>query len=383
MSEELLNEAAQNAEAEKIAKINESLNKLANKKSKFIFCVPETQSPSASVYEIYFHATTVKKMGYHVILMVEKPEYEVPKWIEKELTDFKHIPMSDPNITVSPEDVMVIPEVYSNIMEQTKELPCLRVGLLQSVDYMLNSLIPGTDWSSFGIREVITTSNTLKNLVGNFYGETKFKIKTYDVGIPDYFKRSDVPQKPIISIIGRNPNEISKVIKLFFSKFPQYSWVTFDPMLTKSKPPQAMRRKDFADRLRGNFAAIWIDKIASLGTFPLECMKSGTIPICLKPDITPEYIINRDDEGKAKIADGAGIWTENFYDIPLLVGEVLIKFLDDNIMPELYDEMEKIAAKYNQVDAEKQLVEVYQGYVDERIVLFSSALPTPPPTEEK
>jgi len=119
MSEEL-NLAAQQAELEKIEKIKVSLDKIVNKKSKFLFCVPESQSPVASVYEIYFHATVAKNMGYEVVIMVEKGDYVIPTWIEKELTNHKHIPMSDPKLAVGPEDVMVIPEVFSNVMEQTK-----------------------------------------------------------------------------------------------------------------------------------------------------------------------------------------------------------------------------------------------------------------------
>jgi hypothetical protein len=376
MSTEILSAEAQKAEQEKFEKIKASLNNIKNKKSKFLFCIPESQGPTASVYEIYFHATVVKNMGYEVLIMVEKGDYVAPAWIEKELTQFKHVAMSDPKLMVGPEDIMIIPEVYSNVMEQTKNLPCVRIGLLQSVDYMMNSLIPGTDWKSFNINDIITTSETLKEWVETFQGK-KFNIKTYNIGIPDYFQRSEVPQKPIISVVGRNANEISKLVKLFFSRFPQYSWVTFDPMLTKSKPPQQMRRVDFAKRLQGNFAAVWIDRISSFGTFPLECMKSGVIPICLKPDITPEYILERTsgNTGNAvKIADGAGIWTDNFYDLPVYVGEVLVKFLDDAISPALYDEMEKIASKYTQKNAEKQLVEIYQGFVDARTKLFELAL---------
>jgi hypothetical protein len=380
MSEEL-KVSAEQAELEKIEKIKVSLNKIENKKSKFLFIVPESQNPVASVYEIYFHATVVKNMGFEVIIMVEKGDYVIPTWIEKELTDFKHVAMSDPKLTVGPEDVMVIPEVYSNVMEQTKNLPCVRVGLLQSVDYMTNALIPGTDWSSFNIKDVITTSQTLKEWLETFYGQGKFDIRTYNIGIPEYFERSSVPQKPIISVIGRNANEISKFVKLFFAKFPQYNWVTFDPMVTKSKPPQPMRRVDFAKRLQGNFAAIWIDRISSFGTFPLECMKTGTIPICLKPDVMPEYMIERDENGVGiKAIEGGGIWTENYYDLPVLVGDVLIKFLDDSISPEFYDKMEAIASKYNQKDSEARLVEIYTELINNRISLFQSALQ---PVEEK
>lgn len=374
MNEELKISAEQ-AELEKIEKIKISLDKIVNKKSKFLFIVPESQSPVASVYEIYFHATVVKNMGFEVIMMIEKGDYVIPNWIEKELTDFKHIPMSDPKLTVGPEDIMIIPEVFTNVMEQTKNLPCVRVGLLQSVDYMINSLIPGTDWSSFGVHDVITTSTTLKEWIETFYGNDKFNIRTYNIGIPEYFERSSAPQKPIISVIGRNANEISKFVKLFFAKFPQYNWVTFDPMVTKSKPPQPMRRVDFARRLQGNFAAIWIDRISSFGTFPLECMKSGVIPICLKPDIMPEYMIERDENGVGvKAIENGGIWTENYYDLPVLAGDVLIKFLDDSITPEFYDKMEAVASKYNQKDSETRLAEIYYELINNRINVFQSAL---------
>ena len=377
MSEEL-QKSAEQAELEKIEKIKKSLDNITNKKSKFLFVVPESHSPVASVYEIYFHATVIKNLGYKVVMMVEKGDYVVPTWIEKELTDFQHTAMADPKLMVSPEDVMVIPEVFTNVMEQTKNLPCVRVGLLQSIDYKMNSLIPGTDWASFGIKDIITTSQTLKELVETYYGVGKYNIMVYNIGIPEYFEKSNIPQKPVISVIGRNANEISKFVKLFFSKYPQYSWVTFDPMVTKSKPPQPLRRIDFAKRLKENFAAIWIDRIASFGTFPLECMKSGTIPVCLKPDIMPEYMIERDAEGNPlKAVDGGGIWTENYYELPLLVGEVLIKFLDDSIGTELYDTMDKVVAPYTQEAAEIKLVEIYNSVVAERVKLFENALALP------
>lgn len=382
MSEEL-QDASQNAELEKIEKIKISLDKLVNKKSKFLFVIPESQTPVASIYEMYFHATVVKNLGYKVVIMTEKGDYVIPTWIEKELTDHEHMTMSDPKLMVGPEDIMVIPEVYSNVMEQTKNLPCLRVGFLQSIDYMMNSLIPGTDWLSFGIQDIITTSQSLKELLETFFNKEKYNIKTYNIGIPEYFEKTDVPQKPIISIIGRNANEISKFVKLFFSKYPQYNWVTFDPMVTKSKPAQPMRRVDFAKRLQGNFAAIWIDRISSFGTFPLECMKSGTIPICLKPDIMPEYMIERDENGVAvKAVDGAGVWTENYYDLPVLASDILMKFLDDGILPEMYESMDKVVAKYNQIDSETRLVEIYSELINKRISLFEKSL-TLPVVEEK
>ena len=375
MSDELMNKEVENAELEKIKKIETAIENLETKKSKFMFFVPESKNPAASIYEVYFQATVVKKMGFDVTMLVEKGDYEPPTWIEKELVDHEHLPMADTDLTVSPDTVMVIPEVFSNIMEQTKNLPCMRVGLLQSLDYMYNSLIPGTDWTSFGIGDVITTSPILKELMGMLYNN-KFNIKTYKIGIPDYFKRTDEPQKPVISIMGRNPNEISKLVKMFYSKYPNYNWVTFDPMLTKSKPPQSMRRVDFANRLRGNFAAIWVDRISSFGTFPLECMKSGVIPIALRPDVIPEYMIERDEEGKGiKTQENVGVWADNFYDLPVLIGDTITRFLDDSISEEMYDKMEKVASEYTEEISEKSIIETYSNLINERIALLRGALP--------
>ena len=360
---------------EKIEKIKKSLNNIKNKKSKFLFCIAETQTPVASSYEVYFHATVIKRMGYDVIILTEKGDYIIPNWIESELTEHNHISISDAKLSVGPEDVMIIPEMFTNIMEQTKDLPCIRIVLFQSVDYMLNSLLPGTDWNTFNITNVVTTSETLKEFIQTYYGKNKFNIKSYNLGIPDYFKNDEVPKKPIISIIGRNPNEISKIVKLFFSRYPQYSWVTFDSMLTKTKPPQTMRRIEFANRLRENFAAIWIDRIASLGTFPLECMKSGVLPICLKPDITPEYLLNRDAENKVEsIISDTGIWTSDYYDIPTIIAEVILNYLQDGIPDSLYESMNNVAEKYTQKNAEEKLKNIYQEILNERINLFENAI---------
>jgi glycosyltransferase involved in cell wall biosynthesis len=138
-----------------------------------------------------------------------------------------------------------------------------------------------------------------------------------------------------------------------------------------------MRRVDFAKRLQGNFTAVWIDRIASFGTFPLECMKSGVVPICLKPDIMPEYMLERNDSGvTTNVVEGAGVWTDNFYDLPVLIGEVLIKFLDDNIDAKLYDSMDSVVSKYTQEASEGQLIKIYQNIIDKRVKLFKEAIIT-------
>lgn len=372
MSEEL-NKEVKSVEETQLEKVKVSLNNAQTRKSKILFCVQESNAPAVSIYEVYFQATVAKKLGFDVKILTEKGDYVKPTWIEPELMDFQFFSMEKADLTVSAEDILVIPEIFSNVMEQTKNLPCLRVGLLQSIDYMINSLIPGVDWSAFGIHKMITTSESMKTLVEEYYGG-KFDIRVYNVGIPSYFHRTEEPQRPVVSIVGRNANEVSKVVKLFYAKYPQYNWITFDTMVTNSKPPQPLRRVDFAERLRKNFAAVWIDRIASWGTFPLECMASGTIPIAIKPDITPEYLITTNPEGKKEYAVNTGVWTDDLYTLPILIGDVVTKFLDDSITDEIYNNMEAIASRYTQENATKQLEEIFTSLLNERIQLFEKAI---------
>lgn len=362
----------QQAETAQIEKVKAALAKIKNKESRFLFFAPKIHNPAASVYEIYFHATTVKKLGYSVTILTDASDYEIPDWIEKELTDLPHESMEKAKLTVGNQDVIVIPEIFSNVMEQTKNLPCIRVGLLQSFDYMLNGLLPGTDWNKdFGVKDIITTSNEVKTLVEEFYGKRTFNIKTYDIGIPEYFTKSaDEIKRPVISIVGRNPNEISKVVKLFYTRYPQYSWVTFDSMFTDSKPPRPMRRVDYAERLKKNFAAVWVDRISSFGTFPLECMKAGTIPVGLVPDITPQYLIDENNQ----FIENSGIWTRDIYALPVLIGDAITRFLDDRIGEKVEETMKSISSKYSVENSEKQLSEIYTSLLEERARILSNAI---------
>ena len=350
-------------------RIKNSIAKLKGKQSKFLFFVASSPNPAASIYEIYFHAKTVMDMGYNVKILTDSAQYQIPDWIEKELTDIPHESMEQSRLTVGPEDVLVIPEIFSNVMEQTKNLPAMRVGFLQSVDYMVNALMPGVEWKSFGVDKIITTSENLKDFIDEFYGKG-YQVKTYNPAIPEYFKYNDELKRPVISIVGRNPNEIAKVVKLFYAKYPQYSWVTFDSMLTDSKPPQPMKRKDYAEKLKHNFAGVWVDRIASFGTFPLECMAAGTIPIGLVPDIPPAYILDENDEAKENV----GVWTNDILALPILIGDVVTKFLDDTIGDEVIKTMGEVSSKYNVDDAKSTLSQHYQEIIDERLATFEQTL---------
>lgn len=343
-----------------VNKIKENISNIKNKKSKFIFFVPEIIEPTASIYEIFFHAHIMKKEGYDVRILINGENKEKPYWIEDEILDVEIELASDVKLKVGADDVVIIPEILTNVFEQTKNIPSIRVGFLQSIDYMFNALLPGGTWKQLGVNNIITTSNKLKELVQNTMG-SNYNFYTYDIGIPEYFKNKVTNKLPIIPIVFRNKNDIMKIVKMFYLKYPQYSWVSFDGMVYDNDSTKQLARKDFAEKLDKSFAAIWIDKISSFGTFPLECMKTKTIPIGLIPDIFPEYLDIETDKN-------LGYWTTNIYQIPEMIANAINNYLEDTkLLEEFGKDCEYFSDKYTQDNSEKQLINIYTELLNKRV----------------
>ena len=72
--------------------------------------------------------------------------------------------------------------------------------------------------------------------------------------------------------------------------------------------------------------------------------------------------------------ENVGVWSNNFYDLPVLLGEVLVKYLDDNIGDDLYNSMESIASQYTPERSEEQITEIYGNLVEEKKKTFQSVI---------
>jgi glycosyltransferase involved in cell wall biosynthesis len=340
---------------ENIEKIGKIISNIENKNSKFYFFIPNIQTPNSTMYQIYWNATVVKEMGYESIILTESDsEYVKPYFVDSDLMNMKHTTVSN-KISISPEDFLVIPEIFTNVMEQLKNFNCEKVVLLQSIDYALNALTPGVQWSDFGITKVITVSEELKNIIHDFFGEY-YNIRKYDIGISDLFKNTNSLKKPIISFVSRNGNDITDVIKLFYLKYPHFRFITFQEL-------SGLDRETFSTKLKDSFVCIWIDNISSFGTVPLECMKSGTIPIGVIPRIDHEYI-----------DDFTGIWVYDIFKLPDMIGTLITKYLEDDIPEEFYNKMNEVSSKYTQENSKQSLNKVYTELLNDRIGFFKRAL---------
>jgi hypothetical protein len=250
-----------------IQKLEQSIENLSNKTAKIYFFVQDTKgNAKASVRYIYEMCLTLKNLGYNPQILHEKPDYfGVQDWLGSEYMDIPHITVEGQNLQISPEDTIVVPELFGYVMSQIANLPCAKIVLCQSYDYIFETLQPGQTWSQFGFTKCITTSNEMKEHISKVMRGCS--IDVLEPTIFNSFNPSKYPSKPIVAIHTREHRDSVNFIKGFYARFPQYRWISFRDM-------RGISQEEFANVLRDCMVSVWVDDTSSFGTFPLESMAS-------------------------------------------------------------------------------------------------------------
>lgn len=337
-------------------KIKESIDLIKSKGNTIYFFLPSVPGYLVSIYEFYRHANILRNEGYKVKFLTDEAHYNHPDWFETSLTEgFEVLFVGDEKaarkVQIGQADVIVIPEMLTNVMNQLENIKCQKIVLVQSFDAAVGSLSGGVNYNTLKIKDVLTTSQTLKGLCNEYLG-IGLNIKSARVGIPSYFKRKKTPKKFNVSFLTRNANDITKVVKMLYSKYPSLRALGFDAL-------DGYKREEFAERLSDSFMVIWLDRIASFGTLPLEAMQSGTIVAGLIPDIQPEYMKPEN-----------GLWAYTPVELVDVIARTAMQWLENEIDPELYKNMDETVAKYSEEKSADIIRVTYQEFFTERVSMF-------------
>lgn len=341
-----------------IKKLEQSIENLKEKKCRLFFFVQDTKgNAKASVSYIYDLALTLKNAGFNTIILHEKSDYfGVQDWLGSEYMEkLEHISVEGQNLQVSPEDVIIVPELFAYIMPQVANLPCGKVVICQSYDYIFETLQPGQSWPQFGFLKCITTSEKMKEYITRVMRNVS--VDVIEPTISSHFSESQFPPKPVIAIHTREQRDAINFIKLFYTKFPQYRWISFRDM-------RGVSTEEFANILKDCMLSLWIDKESSFGTYPLESMKSGVPVMGAIPNLVPEWM-NEDN----------GIWVQDLISMPDLVADFIQNWLEDNVSDNLYNGGFLTAEKFMKKEIfENRLSGLFSSYYSVRIENFQSEL---------
>jgi hypothetical protein len=342
---------------EQITKLELSIENMKNKKSRIYLIAQDTKgNAKASIAYIYRLALSLLNAGYNPIILHETPDYTgVSEWLGEEYMVIPHKSIEGQNLEVSPEDLIVIPELYGFVMSQVNNLPCGKIVLCQSYDHMLETLQPGQSWSDLGFLKCITTSNKQKEQIESVMRNVSFDILT--PYISNSFKPQTLPAKPIITVHSRDQRDTVNLIKTFYIKFPQYRWVTFRDM-------RSLTEKEFSAGLEESCLSVWIDETSAYGTYPLESMKCGIPVLGLVPNLIPEWM-----------SEENGLWINNKIQLVDFIADYLQNWLEDNVNENLFIEMKKTVDSLPTKESfEKESVELFNKYLTSRQESFTEQL---------
>ena len=338
-------------------KVKQSIQVLRNKQARIYFLVQDTKgNAKASVRYIYQMAQTLKDNGFNPIILHEKADYSgVIAWLDEEYMSLPHKAIEGQTLEISPEDFLIIPELFGYVMDQVKQLPCAKIVLTQQYSHMLETLQPGQSWNQFGFMKCLTTSNKQKEYIERVMRQSSFDV--IEPYITDSFKPKSTPAMPIIGIHTKEQNDAINIIKTFYLKFPQYRWFTFRDL-------RGLSEKEFAKSLSDCFLSVWIDDDSAFGTFPLESMKSGVPVIGKVPNIPSDWMTEQN-----------GIWITDktlFVDV---IADYIQNWLEDNINPEIQDEMKKTVEQFsNKQKFDSSVVTLFSTYLNTRADSFEQQI---------
>ena len=322
--------------------LQKEISKIDKKESKVYFFVIDTKGvPSGSLEYIYNLAAFAKDEGYDVVMLHTEEEFVgVGGWLGERYSSLPHVNVNSGEVGTSPSDVLFIPEIYSQVMNQTKGLPCKRVAILQNYDYVVEQMPYAAQWGDFGIMEGITNSDYQAAELNEAFPYVKLKKVT--PFISKIFGQTSAPKKMVINVIAKDQSDIKKIVKPFYWKYPSMRWVSFIDLRDKPKDK-------FAEQLREAAVTIVVDENASFMYSALEAMKSGSITMVKMPKTTVDWASG--DE-----LPNCCVWFDDYDTLHKQIASVVRSWITDKIPPVLAEEAKKTLENFSREKTKKEFI---------------------------
>jgi hypothetical protein len=335
-----------------IDNIQKEISRIDNKENRLYFFVIDSKGvPSGSLEYIYNLALIAKEEGYDVAMLHTEEEFEgVESWLGKEYAELPHYNVNKGEVGTSPSDILFIPEIYSQIMNQTKKLPCKRVVILQNYDFVVEQMPYAAQWGDFGIMEGIVNSDYQAAQINEVFPYVKLtKVTPY---ISKVFGSTIEPKKMVINVIAKDQSDIKRIVKPFYWKYNHLRWVSF-------KELRNLPKLEFAKALREGAITIIVDEDASFMYSALEAMKSGSIVMVKVPKTEVDW-------ANGEELPNCCVWFNDYDTLHKQIASVVRSWITDKVPPVLAEEAKKTLEGYNRDKTKKEFIDYVTSVLERR-----------------
>lgn len=347
---------------EKIEKLESIISEINNKENKIYFFTLDTKNaPSGEVEYIYDIALTLLEMGYQVEMLHQEEEFVGPiGWLGEKYEKLVHKNIKTENVSVTPSDFLFIPEVFSNVMGQVKNLPCRKIMIFYSPSYLIDYIPVGVTMMDLNIHDAITTNDNLRDKLRSYF--PNLNIKVIRPSVKNFFTNDGKPKKLIVNLLTPTTNEVHDIVKPFYWKNPVYKWLSFRDL--KGVPQEVL-----SDVMREGAITVWVDDLTNNGITALEALKSGSILIAKVPQQVPEWMMDGENYRNGII------WVDSYDMIHDVLASVVRGWTRDEIVDTYLNMSENVKTimmpEIQKMDIDRFIV---NGIIEETLNVYKQIL---------
>lgn len=333
--------------------VDENISRLKNKDFNLYFFVIDTKGNPASTLEyIYQTAYVLKEKGFNVTLLHQEKDFiGVGDWLGEKYANLPHSNIETDNVEITPSDFIFIPEIFANVMMQTKKLPCKRVVLVQNYNHITEFMPVSQTYENLNITDAIVTTKVQEEKVKTWFPYVRTHIVSPSV--KGMFRKNTEPKKLIVNIISKDQSIVNQIVKPFYWKNPLYKWVSFRDL-------RGLNQDVFCEALREAAITIWIDDNTNFGLTLLEALRCGGVVLAKVPNNPSDWMLKDGD-----LTDSV-LWFNNPDEVSDMLSSVVRSWTTDNIPDEVYKAQETFDDLYTEETQANEIDFVYVKSIIER-----------------
>lgn len=338
--------------------VDENISKLKNKEYKLYFFVLDTKgNPSTSLEYIYHTALTLSKRGHKVVMLHQENEFiGVEDWLGSEYASLEHMNIDKDNVEVSPCDFLFIPDIFANVMLQTKKLACKRVVIVQNYGNITEFMPVSQTLDSLNIIDAVVTSNFQKEKLNSYFPNVRTHIVS--PSIRNVFRNNEGQRKLIVNLLTKEQSDANRIVKPFYWKNPMYRWVTFRDL-------RGLSKELLAESLREGAVTIWVDDKTEFGTSLIEAIKCGGVVLGKVPEYLSDWMMEGDSLTKSVL------WFNDVDDVSNMLPSIIRSWTLDNVPDNVYDNQKDLRKLFTEETQLNEIIEVYEkGFIHKRLSDF-------------
>ena len=311
------------------------------------YLCPDVNFPSGGVKRLFEHVEILRQSGFTSFILHFKKGFKV-NWFKSDVP----VLYLDDNPPLSPNDIIVFPEGFSNIIKKFQNLPFKKVVIALSHNYIFQNIPSGENWSNYGVDAVITPSKTIKEFICWSMGiKNIFIIGTsIDHELFNYDNKVKILK---VSYISRKDTCTSLIEKIIKSKDPYFKNIKFEKI-------ENLTLDNYASVLKNSHIFITTSPHEGINRSVLEAMACGCICLGFHGIGAKDYICEEGADQNFILAENM-----NYIELAQLLADT-IKRVDrnDSLIEKIRKNALITASKFNPLVERESIIKFWTTFIE-------------------